>query len=132
MKELFIILFFSTSLNAFSQEKIESISFNLYTDSLKKGVYNYINVDGKTTRGSFLPLMDDEIEFKSTAGRWIGNSLLIDSITKADSVIITACLKNNPQVKKDITIYLKKITTEPPLKSEAEIIEGYKKKGKRG
>ena len=36
-----------------SAQNLDSIFFNLYTDSLKKGTYNYINVDGQFTDGAF-------------------------------------------------------------------------------
>jgi hypothetical protein len=112
-------------------QKIDSIYFNLYTDSLKKGVHNYINVDGKTSTGSFQPLMADEVGFSSTAGKWEGNSLIFDRDTKTDSVIVTAWLKDRPSVKKSVTIYLKKIEIEPPLKSERELLDEWQKKSRK-
>ncbi len=120
-------------LSAFTSkaQKVESIYFNLYTDSLKKGVYNYINIDGKMANGSYLPLMSDEVKFTSSAGKWEGNSLVIDSTYKKDSVVITASLKEHPEIKKNVTIYLKKIVTEPPLKTEKELLEEWRKKGQR-
>src|SRR5690349_9977786 len=104
MKRLIFILLLFTSFAGRSQ-KIENIYFNLYTDSLKKGVYNYINVDGKMDNGSFLPLMSDEIMFSSTIGKWQGNSIIIDSAVKIDSVVVTAALKARPEIKKSVTIY---------------------------
>lgn len=112
-------------------QKVESINFNLYTDSLKKGVYNYINVDGKLTNGTYIPLMSDEVTFTSSGGRWDGNSLIIDTTYKQDSVVITASLKEHPEIKKNVVIYLKKILTEPPLKTEKELLEEWRKKGQR-
>ena len=112
-------------------QKVDSIYFNLYTDSLKKGVHNYINVDGKLTNGTYQPLMSNEISFTSSAGRWDGNSLIVDSAYKQDSVVITASLKEHPEVKKNVTIYLKKIVTEPPLKTEKELLEEWRKKGQQ-
>ena len=114
-----------------SAQKVDSIYFNLYTDSLKKGVYNYINVDGKLTNGTYQPLMSNEVAFTSSAGRWDGNSLIVDSAYKQDSVVITASLKEHPEVKKNVTIYLKKIVTEPPLKTEKELLEEWRKKGQQ-
>lgn len=122
---IFLVLFASLA----KAQKIESISFNLYTDSLKKGVYNYINVDGKLQNGTFLPLMTDQVTLTSSAGKWDGNSLIIDTLFKQDSVVITANLKDKPEVKKNVTIYIKKIQTEPPLKSEKELLEEWRKKG---
>lgn len=112
-------------------QKVESIWFNLYTDSLKKGVYNYINVDGKRTDGTYQPLMTDEITFTSSGGRWDGNSLIIDSAFKRDSVVITASLKEHPEIKKNVTIFIKKRDTEGPLKTEKELLEEWKIKGRR-
>ncbi len=111
-------------------QKVESIYFNLYTDSLKKGVYNYINVDGKLTNGTYQPLMSNEVIFTSSYGKWDGNSLIIDTAAKQDSVVITASLKEHPEVKKKVTVYLKKIVIEPPLKTEKELLDEWRKKGK--
>ena len=122
-----IILMFSAF--AAKAQKIESIHFNLYTDSLKKGTYNYINVDGKYSDGTYMPLMTDEIDFKSTAGKWDGNNLIIDKGLMIDSVTITAWLKKNPEMKKTVTIYVKKIEIEPPLKTEKELLDEWKNKG---
>src|SRR5215210_6658132 len=130
MKKLLIILIVLSAFTA-SAQKVDSIYFNLYTDSLKKGVYNYINVDGKLTNGTYQPLMSNEVAFTSSAGRWDGNSLIVDSAYKQDSVVITASLKEHPEAKKNVTIYLKKIVTEPPLKTEKELLEEWRKKGQQ-
>ena len=130
MKKLLIILIMLSAFTARAQ-KVDSIYFNLYTDSLKKGVHNYINVDGKLTNGTYQPLMSNEVAFTSSAGRWEGNSLIVDSAYKQDSVVITASLKEHPEVKKNVTIYLKKIVTEPPLKTEKELLEEWRKKGQQ-
>jgi hypothetical protein len=104
----------------------------LYTDSLKKGVYNYINVDGKLSGGTYMPLMSNEVLFTSNLGTWDGNSLILEKDMKADSVVITACLKDRPEVKKSITMYVKKIEVEAALKSEKELLEEWKKGNKKG
>lgn len=130
MKKLLIIFLVLSAFTSKAQ-KVESIYFNLYTDSLKKGVHNYINVDGKLADGSYLPLMSDEVAFTSSAGRWDGNSLVIDTAYKQDSVVITASLKEHPEIKKNVTIYLKKIVTDPPLKTEKELMEEWRKKGQK-
>ena len=127
MKKLLTILFVCLAFGVKAQ-KIEAIFFNLYTDSLKKGVHNYINVDGKLSDGKYLPLMADEVKFTSCAGKWNGNSLILDSSYKADSVVVTATLKQNPSVSKTITIYLKRNLDEGKLKTEKELLEEWKKK----
>jgi hypothetical protein len=130
MKNLALILLFFISLSAKAQ-KVDSIYFNLYTDSLKKGVYNYINVDGKLSNGRYLPLMTDEISLSSSAGKWDGNSLIIDKDSKIDSVVITAFLKSRPEIKKTVTMHVKKKEVDSPLKTEDELLDEWRKKSKR-
>jgi hypothetical protein len=130
MKSIVITILVLFSFKAKAQ-KIEAIYFNLYTDSLKKGVYNYINVDGKYSNGTYLPLMSNEIEFKSTAGKWDGNSIILEKDTKIDSVVITAWLKEKPELKKSVTVYVKRVEIDPPLKTEKELLDEWTKKGKK-
>lgn len=125
---LFILIFASFGSKA---QKVDGIYFNLYTDSLKKGVHNYINVDGKMTSGQYRPLMSDEITFTSTAGKWDGNSLIIDRASKVDSVVITASLKSRPAISKSICIYVKKVEVEAALKTEDELLKEWSKKSGR-
>ncbi|MCY7420879.1 MAG: hypothetical protein LH478_03950 [Chitinophagaceae bacterium] len=134
MKKFFTIFFtvFLLCLTfAGKAQKIDSIYFNLYTDSLKKGVHNYINVVGKLSNGSYLPLMNEDLVFKSSAGKWQGTSLIIDSSYTKESVIVYATLKAQPTITKSVIIYMKKNLTEPPLPTEKEIMEGWKKGKKK-
>jgi hypothetical protein len=111
-------------------QKVEQLYFNLYTDSLKKGIHNYINVDGKLSDGSFTPLDTKQIKLSSNYGKWEGNSLIIDSAYQKDSVVVTVLLIANPALTRSITIYMKKNTTEPPLKTEKELLDELRKKKK--
>ena len=122
-KYLFITLL---SLAAFTQytkaQKVDSIFFNLYTDSLKKGTYNYINVDGKLSDGRWMPLMAKEIQFTATAGIFDGNSLVLDKDFKEEKVTVTATLKTNPSISKSVTIYIKRNPDNEKLKTTEEIL----------
>src|SRR3954468_16989046 len=104
-------------------QHIETIEFHLYTDSLKKGVYNYINVDGKMSDGSWRPLNSKLVQFSCNTGTWDGNSLIIDSSYSKDSVVVTATLKGNTAMQKTVTIYMKKNLTNPTLKTEEELLK---------
>jgi hypothetical protein len=115
---------------SFSQ-KIESIYFNLYTDSLKKGFYNYINVDGKNAQGQWQPLDSNNIVFTSNAGHFKGNDLFIDSSYHGETVIVKACLKNDPSVWKETTIYIRKRPFSEPLKTNEEVLSEMKEKRKK-
>ncbi len=131
MKQSLTILFAILAFTAKAQ-KIESISFNLYTDSLKKGVYNYINVEGKLSNGHFYPLMADDIIFSSSAGKWEGNSIIIDTAYKRDSVVVTAKLKSNPALEKTVTIYIKRVEIQEKLKTEQEILDEMRRNNRKG
>jgi hypothetical protein len=124
MKKIYFLLFIFIAVKVNAQ-KIESIHFNLYTDSLKKGVHNYINVDGKMASNRFMPLDTKQIIFSSSYGKWEGNSLIIDPAYKKDSVVVTAMLKDDASVTKTITIYMKKNLFQGKLKTEAEILNDY-------
>ncbi len=107
MKKILLLLIIAASSSAKAQ-KIDSIYINLYTDSLKKGTYNYINVDGLFSNGRYLPLDTSAIKFSSSAGKFFGTSLWIENDFKEDSVHIEAVLKANPLLHKKFTIYIKK------------------------
>ncbi|NML22506.1 hypothetical protein HHL16_16605 [Pseudoflavitalea sp. G-6-1-2] len=114
------------------QPKIDSIAFHLYTDSLKKGgVYNYINVDAKLASGQWLPLSDKEIKFSSTGGRFEGCNLIFDSTFTADSVVVTAVLKENSEKRQVITIFMKKMPDPDVLKTVEEIMKPQSSQGRK-
>ncbi len=116
-----VILLMAATMLAKAQ-KVDSIYFNLYTDSLKKGTYNYINVDGKLSNGHWLPLTSKEINFSTTAGSFDGNSLLIDKDASIEKVTIKAVLKANAAVYKETTIYIKKLADNERLKTAEEVM----------
>ena len=115
-----LLLLFS-SLPSLAQ-KVDSIYFNLYTDSLKKGVYNYINVDGKLSTGIWRPMTAKEIIFSTSYGRFDGNSLIVDSAFKGEKVTVKAVLKENPVIWRETTIYIKKLPDNEKLKTMEEVM----------
>lgn len=88
-------------------QKIDSIYFHLYTDSLKKGTHNYINVDGKLSNGSWLPLTSKEVEFTSSACTFSGNELIVPFDFKEEKITVTATLRSNPAMRIERTIWIK-------------------------
>jgi len=103
-------------------QKIDSIYVHLYTDSLKKGTYNYINIDGKLSNGRFLPLDTTDLVFTSTDGKFYGNSLYIPPDFRKNKVNIKAVLKSNPAIYKQFDIYIKKKPDPATLKTMDEIL----------
>ncbi|HYE53516.1 MAG TPA: hypothetical protein VD996_01685 [Chitinophagaceae bacterium] len=128
MKRFLLLLTFLTSLTLVKAQKVDSIYFNLYTDSLKKGTYNYINVDGKLSDGRWLPMTGKEINFTASAGTFNGNSLFIDSTFQGDKITIKAVLRDNPAISKEVTIYIKTTFIEERLKTVDELMNEWKKK----
>jgi hypothetical protein len=110
-----------------SSQKIEAIYFNLYTDSLKKGFYNYINIDGKAKDGTWMPLDSTQIIFSANTGHFKGNDIFIDSSYTADTVKVKAILRANPGIWKEIIIHIRKRGFDEPLKTNDEILNEYRK-----
>ncbi|MGB4844790.1 MAG: hypothetical protein WBP16_10015 [Ferruginibacter sp.] len=128
MKKNLLLLFTVSALFAKAQ-KVESIYVNLYTDSLKKGTFNYINIDGKLTNGKYLPLDSTHLIFRASAGKFSGNSLWIDKNFTADKVDIKITLRKDPSVIKEFSIYVKKLP-DPELKTMDEIMNSKTKSSK--
>ena len=131
-KVLLLFLFFGLAKFA-SAQKIDSIYFHLYTDSLKKGFFNYINVDGKTSEGSWMPLSAKEIIFSTEADsalRFENNDLFIDSAYANETVTVKAVLRDNPKIWRQVTIHIRKRGFDEPLKSNEEVLNEYSKPSK--
>lgn len=115
-----LLIAFSPFINA---QKIDSIYVHLYTDSLKKGTYNYINIDGKLSNSRYLPLDTSEIIFSSSDGKFYGNSLYLSPDFPKDKVNIKAVLKSNPAMFRQFDVYIKKIPDPKKLKTMDEILK---------
>lgn len=131
-KTILLLLIFGAAKFSYAQ-KVDSIYFHLYTDSLKKGFYNYINVDGKTSKGSWVPLSANEIDFivADSNLRFQQNDLFIDSAYTQETVTVKAVLKSNPAVWKEVIIYIRKRGFDEPLMTNEQAIKEYTKPKKK-
>lgn len=118
---LFIILIFSAFLSP--AQKIDSICFHLYTDSLKKGTHNYINVDAKLSDGKWKPLSAKELSFTSSYGTFEGNELILPDKPAVEKLTIKAVLKSDPALLKEITIWIKKKPDDELLPTTDEVLK---------
>jgi hypothetical protein len=130
MRKAFVIVLIFAFAESKSQ-KLDSIFVNLYTDSLKKGTYNYINVDGLYSNGSYLPLDSTDLVFAASHGKFYGNSLWIEPDTKEEKVNISILMRKNNKVKKEFVIYIKQHEDNEPLKTNEEYLEELKKSMKK-
>jgi hypothetical protein len=118
---LFLCIGFSFAMKA---QKIDSIYVHLYTDSLKKGTYNYINIDGKLSNGRYLPLDTSQLTFTCSDGKFYGNSLFLPADFSKPKVHIKAVLKSDPEIYKEFEIYIK-MSPDPELKTLEEILHDH-------
>lgn len=126
---LSIIGMYPYNAQAQGREKMDSLFFNPYTDSLKKGVYNYINVDARFKNGKYLPMDSTELHFSSTVGYFKGNSLYLSKNITVDSVVVSITWKAETSVKKQKTFYIKKVEDQQDLPTTEELLERWKKSG---
>ncbi|WP_152268797.1 hypothetical protein [Agriterribacter humi] len=123
-----VLLLLFTTLFA---QKVDSIYFNLYTDSLKKGTYNYINVIGKLSNGNFRPMDSTQLIFTSSYGKFYGNSLWLPFEPTVEKVDITVKARQIPSQILYRTIYIKKKADDEKLKTVDEIMAEPPKRVKR-
>ncbi len=102
---LFMLLLSSLALKA---QKVDSIFFNLYTDSLKKGSWNYINVDALLDNGKYIPLNHEDLIINTTGGTVKGSSIWLEWDFKQAFITVEVMLKVEPSVKRSMTIWVKK------------------------
>ena len=122
MMKYLVIIGFVLAAQPASAQKVDSIYFNLYTDSLKKGTYNYINVDGKMSDGTWKPLTEKEIIFTSSDCKFSGNELIVPADYDGEKITVKAVLRDRPEIWKEVTIWIKKKPDPERLPSKEEIL----------
>ena len=135
MKRSFLFLILISAAFFSNAQKIDSIYFHLYIDSLKKGTHNYINVDGKLSDGKWKPLSSKEITFTASYGTFEGNELILPAEPTVEKLTIKAVLKSNSASWKEITIWIKKKPDDELLPTTDEILKNKSQKNgksKRG
>ncbi|RYY59906.1 MAG: hypothetical protein EOO05_11775 [Chitinophagaceae bacterium] len=111
-------------------QQIDSLFFNLYTDSLKKGTHNYINVDAKMSNGRWLPMTSRELVFSSSVFQFSGNELIIPADCTEEKVDVKAVLRSNPSVAIERRIWIKQLP-DPELPRESGSPASRPVKGRR-
>ena len=123
MKQIFLSIVLILPAFLSNAQKIDSISFHLYTDSLKKGTHNYINIDGKTSDGKWKPLTAKEVTFTSNYGTFEGNELILPDNPTVEKLTIKAIFKSDPKLWKEITVWIKKKPDDELLPTNDEILK---------
>jgi hypothetical protein len=123
VKKHLLALTFIITAAMLKAQKVDSIYFHLYTDSLKKGTYNYINVDGKLSNGTWKPLTSKEIQFSSSSCVFSGNELIVPADFKGEKITIKAVLRTNPAIWIERAIWIKKLPDPELLPTKDEIMK---------
>jgi hypothetical protein len=123
MKKHLLLIFIVAFSSPIFAQKVDSIYFHLYTDSLKKGQHNYINVDAKLSNGLWQPMTAKDINFTCATATFSGNELIIPDDFAGEKVTVKAVLKSNPAIIIERTIWIK---TKPDgeLPTKEEIMRG--------
>jgi len=89
---------------------VESIRFNHYADSLKRGIRFYLNVEGVFSSNQIFPLDTANIKFQTSKGQLLGQDLLLDPNDAATRFItVTAIYKKDTSMSISSTIPVKQI-----------------------
>jgi len=131
MKQIFLSLILISSAFLSNAQKIDSIYFHLYTDSLKKGTHNYINIDAKLADGKWRPLSAKEITFTASYGTFEGNELILPAECTVQKLTIKAVLKSDPGQWKEITVWIKKKPDDERLPTSEDILKNKSQKNSK-
>ncbi|MET7000622.1 hypothetical protein [Chitinophaga defluvii] len=86
---------------------VTGIRFNHYADSLKRGIRFYLNVEAKFSSGKILPLDTANIWFETSAGKLLGQDLLLDLGDTTRFVKVRALYKYTPRLELQSVIPVK-------------------------
>lgn len=78
--------------------RLIGIRFNHYADSIKRDIRYYLNVEGKFSSGRILPLDTASVRLRASAGKVLGQDLLIDKEDTVKTVAVDAWYKANPDM----------------------------------
>lgn len=112
---------------------VETLHFNLYTDSLKRDNPYYLNVEGRFSNGRILPLDTSMVAFrKQGGGSLAGNVLTVTQQDTATRTIEVMCwLKADPGRGDRAMIPVKIVPDTATLPSEQQLLQRWDTKRKR-
>ncbi|WP_143307772.1 hypothetical protein [Chitinophaga vietnamensis] len=95
------------------------IRFNHYTDSLKREIPFYLNVEGKFNSGKIFPLDTTLIRFSTSAGQLNGQNLVLEKNDTTRLITVEAWYKPNPNMYLRSVIPVKQLPDKdiPPMES---------------
>jgi hypothetical protein len=112
---------------------ITGIRFNHYADSLKRGIHFYLNVEARFSSGRIYPLDTSSVQLQTSAGRLLGQDLLLNNGDTTRFINVTATYKPRPGMVARSVIPVKQKADDDSqvIEDEREIFNNPKKKKKR-
>jgi hypothetical protein len=112
---------------------LTGIRFHHYADSLKKDIRFYLNVEGRFSTGKIYPLDTSVIQFTASAGRLLGQDLLLSRSDTSRFINVTATYKLNPSMVIHTVIPVKQKQDDDSMiiKDERDLFNNNRRK-KRG
>lgn len=109
---------------------VESLRFNLYTDSLKRDNPFYLNVEGRFSSGRVYPLDTGMVAFRKEGGGSLEGNVV--TVTRDEpevhSIKVFAWLKLDPALKDSAMIPVKILPDPSTLPTEQQLLDQWKKK----
>lgn len=109
---------------------ITGIRFNHYADSLKRGIRFYLNVEARFSSGKIYPLDTSSVQLQTSAGRLLGQDLLLNNGDTTRFINVTATYKARPGMSARSVIPVKQKADDDSqvIEDEREIFNTPKRK----
>lgn len=104
-----------TTQAALTLPHVIGIRFNLYSDSIKRNIHYYLNVEGKFSSGKIFPLDTSVLRFSSSDGKMIGQDLLLPLQDTVKTVTVEAWYKPHPDYYIRAVVPVKQAPDNPSL-----------------
>lgn len=112
---------------------ITGIRFNHYADSLKRGIHFYLNVEARFSTGKIYPLDTSAVQFQASAGKLLGQDLLLKEGDTTRFINVTATYKGRPEMAARSVIPVKQKPDDDSqiIENERDMYNTNKRKKKR-
>jgi hypothetical protein len=110
---------------------VRRMRFNLYTDSIKRNIPFYLNVEGRFSSGRIYPLDTGMIAFSSSAGSLAGSVLTVKNDTSVHRAEVSAWLKADPGMRISVSIPVKIVPDTAAVPTAPQLLREWKKEDRQ-
>ena len=105
---------------------LQALHFNLYTDSLKRNVPFYLNVEGRFSSGKIYPLDTEQVRFHTSGGQLHRNIVEVRPTDTIAALKIYAYFKWDDRIADSTLVPVKTHIAPVHLPTENELMEQWK------